>query len=282
MCLQGSATISAALLCQRTMLPREHKFDQRVVPTYVFSGGAEVAYTASAADMIGKIEFNLSSSSDSYTEDQARHLRHQLDMLQSTSVWEGERYVPKPMDLFRNNVNELKQSTNIVTSSIQLQEYEAVFSTQVSVASPNQRSVPKAQKDTFVDAISDDLFANIHKKVSVKIKQENSKTRSLSQKRKSSAKKSLNNELTNYNKITEELVRNVSDYIERTSKKQEKELTELSANPPWPKGDYCVWAPINSNKCPHPDFNYVFTSAQTENWSYRSSRASNGWPSGYV
>ena len=52
--------------------------------------------------------------------------------------WEGEKFVPKDMDLFRINTNELAASSNIASQSVQSREYESVYTVPITLPPVNK------------------------------------------------------------------------------------------------------------------------------------------------
>ena len=83
--------------------------------------------------------------------------------------WNGEKFVTKPMKLFRLNLNELKSSQVITSTSIQVQEFRQTYAKEVNTfgkwvdIGPHPPSVLESLRSRLADI--DKKISNIQKRI---------------------------------------------------------------------------------------------------------------------
>ena len=176
-----------------------------------------------------------------------------MDQEEFHSEFNGEKWVVKPMDLSRINLNDMKVTTDLLHRSIQISEYQSVYSVPVLVPTPNTSITPHLTREE----------AKLQIIQSIKDKTEALKD--LIPIMKQNKNESLQNQTNMFSEFREELYKQLNYTREKDkmkilklSKNMNQHLNEVSSqinsyaeNPPWPsRTNLCIWAPISAASCP--------------------------------
>ena len=201
-----------------------------------------------------------------------------IEKLKQISVSRQQKIIPKPIDLYRIDTENLKNTVEVFKDIIEINYYQKVYSTQLSILHKgrNTQRISNTNVDFLIRNQLTDQLENPYFEV---ISEINKKANELNEQidyNISNFTTKIETKLeANQNATKENLTNHINSWDGKGAKLSE-EIQHLESSPLWPKGSYCVWTVFYlAENCAHLGGSFKRLSYNIWTTSFKDARTTN-------